>query len=66
MPVIHINHRSGLTKEQKRDLSAKITKVFVDTLNKDPNLIEIFWHDIADYDFAKGGKLLCDIEQTTI
>jgi 4-oxalocrotonate tautomerase family enzyme len=61
MPVLHINHRAGLTKDQKRDLSAKITKVFVETLGKDPEVVEIFWHDIADHDFAKGGRLLEDI-----
>jgi 4-oxalocrotonate tautomerase family enzyme len=61
MPVIHINHRAELSKDQKRTLSKKITDVFVETLNKDPALVEIFWHDIADHDFAKGGKLLEDI-----
>jgi len=61
MPVIHINHRAELSKDQKRQLSAGITKVFVDTIGKDPQLVEIFWHDIADHDFAKGGRLLEDI-----
>ncbi|MEJ0062780.1 MAG: tautomerase family protein [Alphaproteobacteria bacterium] len=61
MPVIHINHRAGLSKAQKRRLSEEITDVFVKELNKDPELVEIFWHDIADHDFAKGGKLLEDI-----
>ena len=60
MPVIHINHRSELTKDQKRTLSAEITQVFVDVLQKDPELVEIFWHDIEDHNFAKGGKLLED------
>lgn len=60
MPVIHINHRSGLTKDQKREVSQKLTQVFVDVLDKDPEVIEIFWHDIEDHNFAKGGKLLED------
>jgi 4-oxalocrotonate tautomerase family enzyme len=60
MPVIHINHRAELSKDQKRELSEKITKVFVDVLQKDPELVEIFWHDIEDHNFSKGGKLLED------
>lgn len=60
MPVIHINHRAELSKNQKRVLSQKITQVFVDVLNKDPQLVEIFWHDIEDHNFAKGGRLLED------
>ena len=61
MPVIHINHRDELSKAQKRVLSRKITETFVKVLGKDPNLVEIFWHDIADHNFAKGGMLLEDI-----
>lgn len=60
VPVIHINHRAELSKDQKRELSAKITNVFVDVLQKDPELVEIFWHDIEDHNFSKGGKLLED------
>ena len=60
MPVIHINHRAELNKNQKRILSQKVTQVFVDVLDKDPELVEIFWHDIEDHNFAKGGKLLED------
>lgn len=60
MPVIHINHRKELDKNQKRELSNKVTQVFVDVLDKDPELVEIFWHDIEDHNFAKGGKLLED------
>jgi len=61
MPVLHINHRAGLSKDQKRELSQKLTDVFVNTLGKDPEVVEIFWHDIEDHNFAKGGKLLKDI-----
>ncbi|MDP9196925.1 MAG: 4-oxalocrotonate tautomerase family protein [Pseudomonadota bacterium] len=61
MPVIHINHRAELDTSQKRELSARITRVFVEVLGKDPELVEIFWHDIADNNFAKGGRLLEDI-----
>lgn len=60
MPVIHINHRNELSKEQKRQLSKEVTDVFVTVLDKDPELVEIFWHDIEDHNFAKGGKLLVD------
>lgn len=60
MPVIHINHRNELTKDQKRELSKKVTDAFVETLSKDPELVEIFWHDIEDHNFAKGGLLLED------
>lgn len=60
MPVIHINHRAELDVKQKRELSKKITQVFVEVLSKDPELVEIFWHDIEDHNFAKGGKLLMD------
>lgn len=61
MPVIHINHRAELTKGQKRKLSKGITDVFVKMIKKEPHLVEIFWHDIEDHNFAKGGMLLEDI-----
>ncbi|MBL8641894.1 MAG: hypothetical protein JNL76_07250 [Alphaproteobacteria bacterium] len=37
-----------------------MTNVFVNVLQKDPDLVEIFWHDIEDHTFSKGGKLLED------
>jgi 4-oxalocrotonate tautomerase family enzyme len=61
MPVIHINHKNDLSVDNKRRIVRRITDVFVEELNKDPNLVEIFFHDIPDYNFAKGGKLLQDI-----
>lgn len=62
MAIMHINHKTGLTKDEKRSLSKQLTQVFVDVLDKDPNLVEIFWHDIDDHNFAKGGLLLEDME----
>ncbi len=61
MPVIHIHHRDELSKEQKRKLSKELTDVFVNVLNKDADLVEIFWHDVKDHNFARGGLLLEDI-----
>jgi len=63
MPVIHINIRNVLSIDDKREVAKKITDVMHDTLNIDRERTEIFFHDIADENFAKGGILLIDEEK---
>jgi len=60
MPVIHINIRDGLTVEQKRTVATKVTDVMEHDLGIERDRTEIFFHDIPDQNFAKGGKLLID------
>lgn len=60
MPVIHINIRNVLSVEQKRDVARKITDVIETSLGIDRQRTEIFFHDIPDENFAKGGVLLVD------
>jgi 4-oxalocrotonate tautomerase family enzyme len=60
MPVIHINIRNVLSVDDKRDVAKKITDVMEDSLGIDRERTEIFFHDISDENFAKGGILLID------
>lgn len=63
MPAIHINIKDGLSVDQKREVALKVTNVFEDSLNIESDRIEIFFHDIPDENFAKGGVLLLDQEK---
>lgn len=63
MPVIHINIRNVLSVDDKRDVAKKITSVMEESLGIDPQRTEIFFHDITDENFAKGGILLIDQEK---
>lgn len=63
MPVIHINIRNVLSVDNKRDVAKKITDVMEDSLSIDRDRTEIFFHDIPDENFAKGGVLLVDQEK---
>lgn len=63
MPVIHINIRNVLSVDDKRDVAKKITDVMEDSLGIDRDRTEIFFHDIPDENFAKGGVLLVDQEK---
>lgn len=60
MPVIHINIRNTLSIDDKRNVATKITDVFYAELGIDKERTEIFFHDIPDQNFAKGGVLLID------
>lgn len=62
MPVIHINIRDVLSVDDKRDVAKKITNVIEESLGIDPQRTEIFFHDIPDENFARGGVLLLDQE----
>ncbi len=63
MPVIHINIRNVLSIDDKRDVAKKITDVMEESLGIDRERTEIFFHDIPDENFAKGGILLLDQEK---
>lgn len=63
MPVIHINCKAGKTDDQKRKAYAAITEACVTHLDCPREVVEIFWHEITDNNFARGGEMLLDIEQ---
>lgn len=60
MPVIHVNIRNVLSVDDKRNVAKEITDVMEKTLGIDRQRTEIFFHDIPDENFAKGGTLLID------
>ncbi len=60
MPVIHINIRDVLSVDDKRNVAKKITSVMEEELGINKQRTEIFFHDISDENFAKGGVLLID------
>lgn len=62
MPVIHVNIRNVLSVDDKRNVASKITDVIENELGIERDRTEIFFHDIPDENFSKGGILLIDQE----
>ncbi|MFZ2619558.1 MAG: tautomerase family protein [Alphaproteobacteria bacterium] len=60
MPVIHINCKADKTDAEKRAVYKGITDVCVKQLGCAPEVVEIFWHDITDNNFARAGEMLAD------
>jgi 4-oxalocrotonate tautomerase len=60
MPFITIEMREGRTMEQKRKLTAEITRVVSEICEVPEDRVWIFIEDLKPDAFGKGGKLLLD------
>jgi len=58
MPYVNIRVAGGLTKEQKSNISAGVTKVIAKEAGKPPEAILIFIDEVKHENIAKGGVLL--------
>ncbi|TQR30624.1 tautomerase [Campylobacter sp. MIT 99-7217] len=57
MPLVNIKlAKPALSKEQKAELMADITRLLSDKYNKNKERIVVVIEDIEDYDIAFGGK----------
>ena len=59
MPIVTIE-QSPRELDQKRDLIERITQAFVDAYAVQPEAVQVFIHEVADENWAKGGRLAVD------
>lgn len=58
MPYVSIRVAGTLTKEQKAEMSAGVTKVIAEVANKPASSILIFIDELPHENIASGGTLL--------
>lgn len=58
MPYVNIRVAGKLSREQKEEICAGVTRVIAKTANKPEDSILIFIDEDAHENIAKGGKLL--------
>ncbi len=60
MPYVNVKVAGTLTKEQKRDIVAGITKVLQDVAGKPPEATYVVIEEVDRDNWGKAGKLLSD------
>ncbi len=60
MPIIHIYAKNNKTVEMKRRTVRAITENFVKHCGTPADVVQIFWHDVDDHNYGRGGVLLSD------
>ncbi|MDQ0217394.1 hypothetical protein ELQ35_07360 [Peribacillus cavernae] len=63
MPFITVKNIEGKTPEEKRVLVQKMTKLVSETFEVDPNLIFIFFEDLAKDNYGKQGELFSYLKE---
>lgn len=58
MPYVSIRVAGKLSREQKEEMSAGVTKVIAEVANKPESSILIFIDEVEHENIASGGKLL--------
>ncbi|MBO8172950.1 MAG: 2-hydroxymuconate tautomerase family protein [Bacillaceae bacterium] len=62
MPFITVKVLEGKTKEQKRAMVEKMTKVVTETLDVDESRVFIFIEDLEKENYGKQGRLFSDLD----
>lgn len=60
MPNVVIDFLEGRSLEQKRAMVKKVTEALVETLNCQPEAVQIVIHEVSTDQIANGGTLRCD------
>lgn len=60
MPHIQITWIEGRTTEQKRTLVKKLTELFVEEVNANPESVTIAFVDVSAESYASNGLLVAD------
>lgn len=60
MPVVTVDWVVGRTREQKRELAARITTAVAEIGGLDPAAVWVVFHDVDREDWAVGGRLVAD------
>jgi 4-oxalocrotonate tautomerase len=62
MPTFHIELFEGRSPEQKRRFVEAITKTTCETLNVEPNSVDIILTEVKRENWATGGRLWSEAE----
>lgn len=62
MPYVNIRLAGSLTREQKADLSQKVTEAIVTVTGKPKETVLIFIDEVERQNIAKGGCLLDELK----
>jgi 4-oxalocrotonate tautomerase len=65
VPYVNVQITKGVTREQKRDVVARITQTLVDVLSKKPEHIHIVIQEIEEEDWGFAGMLTDDWRRKT-
>ncbi len=60
MPVVRVSMWSGLTQEQKAELTQLLTGAISKVVKAPPDATTIIFEDIEKHNWAKGGVLYTD------
>ena len=60
MPYVNIKVAGDLTKEQKSELAAGVTKLLQDIVGKPPERTYVVFEEVSRENWASAGKLLVD------
>jgi 4-oxalocrotonate tautomerase len=63
MPIIKIEMFPGRTKEQKRELSRRLTDAFIDVAGGKPEGVHILFTDVPKDEWSVGGELCSDRDE---
>lgn len=60
MPVVTVDWMVGRSRQQKRDLAARITTAVAEVAGLDPSAVWVVFHDVDREGWAVGGRLVVD------
>ncbi len=60
MPFINVKVAGSLTKDQKKEIADKFSKVLYDVAGKKPSSTYIVFEEVDRENWAAGGKLLSE------
>jgi 4-oxalocrotonate tautomerase len=60
MPVVMLNIKKGLSRDQKRKIVGEFTQTLVNVAGVTPDLVTILIQEREPEDIGKSGKLRCD------
>jgi 4-oxalocrotonate tautomerase len=60
MPVVILNIKKGLSRDQKRKIVGEFTQTLVTVVGVTPDLVTVLIHEHEPEDIGKTGKLRCD------
>ena len=60
MPIVTVEWLEGRTQRQKQQLTAALTKTFVEITNVSQDHVWIVFRDVKRSDWAMGGTLMSD------
>lgn len=63
MPVVHIHYIHDLTKEQKKDLTASVTKAVHQSIGVPEQYVQIWLHQTSAQDHSISGILLEEMKK---